>query len=91
MKRTRIYTPFFILILLAVSGLAKAQETVEPLPLAIAPQSADSTFQVNDHGPWDIVILDDQNDVGSYLSMAVDRTNGAPTIAYYDADRKSVV
>lgn len=85
MKRTRIYTPFFILILLAVSGLAKAQETVEPLPPAIASQSADSTFQASDHGPWEIVILDDQNDVGSYLSMAVDRTSGAPAIAYYDA------
>lgn len=77
-KRTWVYTPFFILILLEVSGLAKAQETGEPLPPAAA-------FQVSDYGPWEIVILDDQNDVGSYLSMAIDPTSGVPTIAYYDA------
>jgi hypothetical protein len=37
------------------------------------------------YGPWQIVTIDSQNDVGRYLSMAANYTTRTPDIAYYDA------
>ncbi|HRQ39198.1 MAG TPA: hypothetical protein PLD25_14920 [Chloroflexota bacterium] len=84
MKRIVIYIPSLILIVLAISRLANAQEVDDILPDA-APQAGNIAPQTAAYGPWEIAVLDDQNDVGSHLSMSVDWTTGMAAVAYYDA------